>query len=104
MRKGATGMPMELLVGIILMAVLLLAGLYFSGLIPGFGAAQTVQGYYTSCCTAFTIAGKCNAENIADEAGKFDCTVSKEIAPGGNMTFSALASRAGPSPESCCKK
>ena len=102
--KGAIGMPMDLLVGIILLVILLLAGLYFSGILPGFGKAQTVQGYYNTCCMAFTIAGKCNAaaEDISGLAADFDCTVSKEM--GGTMKFSQLASQAGPSAQGCCKK
>ncbi|MEM5814203.1 MAG: hypothetical protein QXD77_00075 [Candidatus Aenigmatarchaeota archaeon] len=94
--KGAIGIPTEILVGIVIAVILILAALVFFGVIPGIGGQQADRGYFESCCIAYGMAGHC-AEGQADP--NFPCTTDR-----GKVSISALASRAGLSVESCCRK
>jgi len=101
MKKGAVGMPMEVMVGIVLAAILILIALVMFGVIPGLGGQQTARGNFESCCIAYNIAGNC-AEGAAD--ANFECSVDKSVSSTGKMKLSEVAASAGLSIENCCKK
>jgi len=98
--KAALGLPVTLLITIVLAVIILLAALVMLNIIPGLEETEALKGYFSTCCTAYNIAGHCEegAENP-----DFLCAVDEKFAPGGKMTISELASRIGVPVESCCK-
>lgn len=95
MKKGALGIPMEILVGLVIALIIIGFALMFYGIIPGLTNSQTDRGYLESCCISYKIEGKC-AEGAAD--ANYQCA-----AKDGKMSISELASRAGLSMDYCCK-
>jgi hypothetical protein len=94
-RKGAIGIPMEVLVGLVIALVIIAFALVFYGVIPGITGPQTDRGYLESCCIGYKIAGKC-AEGAAD--ANYQCTIKD-----GKTGISELAGRAGLTLDYCCR-
>jgi|GEM_PF-5320736 len=101
MVKGAIGMPMEVLVGLIVAVLLILGALIILGIVPPFFGSTSDMGYFDSCCTSYNLAQHCG-----EGAGylEFNCTVGKDMAKDGWMSITALAGRVGLTPDYCCRK
>ena len=101
MGKGAIGMPMEVLVGLVIAVLLIVGALIILGIVPPFFGSTSDMGYFDSCCTSYNLAQHCG-----EGAGypEFNCTVSKDMAPSGRTSISALAGHVGLSIDYCCKK
>lgn len=92
-KKGATGLPLEVLVGIVIAVVLILAALIFFGILPGLGQVQSDRGYFETCCVAYKIAGGCDTPNE-----NFECTANGE-----KVGIKQLAGNANMPLDYCCR-
>lgn len=92
-------LPTTLLVGIIIAVIIVVVALAILSIITGPEESKIYEGYFWSCCTAYSIGGHCE-----EGAGNysFECLVSSDLAPGGKMTISELGSKIGVSVERCC--
>lgn len=93
--KGAVGIPIEVLVGIVIAVILILFALMIFGVIPGLTGQQTERGYFESCCIGYKLAGHCT-EGSAD--ANYQCAMKD-----GQIAITELAARAGLTVDYCCK-
>lgn len=100
--KGAVGMPMEMLVGILIVVIILLAILWMLGMVPGPIDAEKYRGAMNACCVSYMLAGGCD-----QAVSGFECTVGPDIKQpgqkGGVATLEWLSGQSGIPITNCCK-
>ena len=97
--KGAE-MPMGMMVAILIAVIVVAAALAMLFVLPSLSESEAYKGYFSTCCAAYNIAGKCG-EGAGDPT--FQCTVSEKFAASGKMSITELAAKIGATPEACCK-